>query len=737
MNLSKKELTEVEKLTLEKGLNFVPTQQLDKFKLNQELNEFFRRIRLHVFFKDQKGIPDNEGDSGLHPKSDFNPPTALMPVEVLAFEQAVMKDINEFDPLSFKCFHNFSKAEKQAAEALGNDGEITIKPADKGGAIVIQNTEDYRRECLRLLADTRNYKLLKSDPSPELRITITSMVEQAVSNRWITKKEGAFLITKQPRIPYFYTIPKIHKDMTKPPGRPIVSGLNSILEPLSKYADSFLRPILQKTATYLKDTKEVLNLLNTLQFDSETDYLVSLDVESLYTSLPQTETLRVIEDVLFKETWDYATPRAFIMECVDLALTKNFFQYEDSFYLQVHGTSMGSTFAPSVAGLYVHHLETCKILSDVNPYLTQIKLWKRYIDDVLMIWSGTEEDARKFLAWLNNQDAYLKFTSCLDKSNLVFLDLNLSVSQGMIKTDTHFKPTARNSLLNYKSFHPKHLRDNLPFGQFLRLRRNCSNIEDYKTQADFLSKRLIERDYPTQIVQKAKKRARNNNRESLLEPKHGQDNRNPRLTCITTYTVASTMTTKTIQKHWRILNSGNLNLEKPLISHKRGRNLKDTLVHTRPKNQAQAYHGILPKPTGHYPCGNCSVCKYTKVTKSVDIGTNRPWELRFLSNCNTERVVYLLTCPCHKQYVGMTTRKVKIRLGEHRSNFRCKKNTTKMTLHFLETAHTPDDFTWVVLEHVSKVDNCETVLFSKEQRWIFRLGTNIHGLNDDIPWGQL
>ena len=156
-----------------------------------------------MFFKDQTNMTRSEGDSGLYPKSDFNPPTTLMPVEILAFEQAVLTDINKIDPASLKCFHNSSKAEKQAVETLGSDSNIIIKPADKGGAIVIQNIEDYKQECSRLLADKRNYKLLERDPTPELKITIASMVEQATNNQWITKKEGAFLITKHPRIPYF------------------------------------------------------------------------------------------------------------------------------------------------------------------------------------------------------------------------------------------------------------------------------------------------------------------------------------------------------------------------------------------------------------------------------------------------------------------------------------------------------------------------------------------------------
>ena len=122
----------------------------------------------------------------------------------------------------------------------------------------------------------------------------------------------------------------MHKNLSKPPGRPIVSGIGSVFEPLSKFSDVFLRPILQATDTYLKDTKDVLRLLETVDFDPTRNILVSLDIESLYTSLPHRATLDVIEDVLFAQNWTYSTPRALVLECASVALTQNFFKFEDT-----------------------------------------------------------------------------------------------------------------------------------------------------------------------------------------------------------------------------------------------------------------------------------------------------------------------------------------------------------------------------------------------------------------------
>ncbi|KAJ1118900.1 hypothetical protein NDU88_007087 [Pleurodeles waltl] len=37
------------------------------------------------------------------------------------------------------------------------------------------------------------------------------MIEEAIGNAWISRKEVEFLDTVNPRIPYFYSLPKIHK----------------------------------------------------------------------------------------------------------------------------------------------------------------------------------------------------------------------------------------------------------------------------------------------------------------------------------------------------------------------------------------------------------------------------------------------------------------------------------------------------------------------------------------------
>ncbi|KAJ1174954.1 hypothetical protein NDU88_000245 [Pleurodeles waltl] len=138
-------LTPAQTSVMEKGSSLVPTAQLDKFKQCMEVNKFIKKVKLRSYFGDHSSNEGpNVGDTGLRNKSSFTPPSTLIPIGILTFEQAVMKDINNIDPTSLKVFHNTTREEKKVLQDLANNASIVIKPADKGGALVIQTTDNNR-----------------------------------------------------------------------------------------------------------------------------------------------------------------------------------------------------------------------------------------------------------------------------------------------------------------------------------------------------------------------------------------------------------------------------------------------------------------------------------------------------------------------------------------------------------------------------------------------------------------
>ena len=77
INLSQRQLTKSEISLLSKGLKFVPTPNtIDKAKLKQELEVFWRKLRLMWHFRNDGRIFDC--DTKFRPKSTFNSKTMTL-----------------------------------------------------------------------------------------------------------------------------------------------------------------------------------------------------------------------------------------------------------------------------------------------------------------------------------------------------------------------------------------------------------------------------------------------------------------------------------------------------------------------------------------------------------------------------------------------------------------------------------------------------------------------------------
>ena len=122
--------------------------------------------------------------------------------------QELMQELSK--PPKYNRF-NLTKKERQAVKSLSQNPNIIIKPADKGGAIVIQDKQKYIEECLRQLNNKVHYNKLHYNPTTEYNNKILKMLQQAIIEEQITEEEALYLFKDYPRISNFYTLPKIHK----------------------------------------------------------------------------------------------------------------------------------------------------------------------------------------------------------------------------------------------------------------------------------------------------------------------------------------------------------------------------------------------------------------------------------------------------------------------------------------------------------------------------------------------
>ncbi|XP_053400774.1 uncharacterized protein LOC128557424 [Mercenaria mercenaria] len=256
-----------------------------------------------------------------------------------------------------KLYSNISKAELTALHKLASDSSIVIKKADKSGSIVIMNKNDYKAEVKRQLDNSVYFEKLTEDPGEQ----VYQNIFKCVNNRDIEDEFDTFpdnILTAQ-----FYILPKIHKEYDSKfplryPGRPIVAGCNSATENTSKYIDYTLKPNMQSLLSYIKDTSDFIQKIKSVRFRSKHSYLVTLEVNSLYTNIPHSGGLRACK--FFMDGTNHSTKLSSknIAELIQLGLENNCFQFDGESYRQCMGTAMGSSMAPAYASIFMGNSDT-------------------------------------------------------------------------------------------------------------------------------------------------------------------------------------------------------------------------------------------------------------------------------------------------------------------------------------------------------------------------------------------
>ena len=248
--------------------------------------------------------------------------------------------------------------ELEAIHDLKSNTNIIIKPADKGGKIVLLDKTSYLQEAYRQLNDSNYYTLVHHDPISDLALEISSFISFLYHKQYIDYKTFRLLDPKATtRAPIFYLLPKIHEPGT--PSRPIISGCNSPTANVLAYIDFYLKRIFKQSPSYIQDTTHFLRIL--WSSDGTTprnSTLVTFDVKSLYTNIPHDEGITYCSTALQTFYGQFLPlPLKYMLQFITFILMKNYFKFRDTFYLQTHGTAMGSPFAPNYTNIFMDHIE--------------------------------------------------------------------------------------------------------------------------------------------------------------------------------------------------------------------------------------------------------------------------------------------------------------------------------------------------------------------------------------------
>ena len=511
---------------------------------------------------------------------------------------------------------------------------------------------------------------------------------------------------------------KAHKPEKGYPGRMITSGCGSPTERLSSWCEYHLKPLMDKLPYRLEDTSHFIRKVlmyneKRLREDNPKPIILSSwDIEAMYPNITNDLGLAACRELLNKrEKLEPSTDC--IVEGIQITLEENIARFGDTVVKQCDGTAMGPHHACSYADAAADLAIDQKVMSvDLNPYHGYIDDWSRFRDDIMCMWTGSEEELLLFHAWINNLHPRLKFTIQHSRTSIVFLDLNISVAGPMLMTSMYSKPSDTHAYLMPTSCHPSHVCRNIPKGVMKRVKRNCSEVtvchQGYLEYKNF----LLNRGYNGQLIDTAIADAEATPRDQLIgltdkESKASSPSAkqfplvmkfNPRLPPMA----------KFIHQHLHILDLSEqtkklFNKSSLFVSYRMERNILSLITSNKFKQEPNPPTGAQPVvlPVAPYidpnwgckPCTKtCTLCKnFLREAKTfTSPKTTQNYLIRSSIDCNTKNVIYLiLDLKCNEIfYIGYTTDCMAVRWRNHKSHIKKGIKSCELASHFVDLSNT-------------------------------------------------
>ena len=121
--------------------------------------------------------------------------------------------------------------------------------------------------------------------------------------------------------------------------------------------------------------------------------------------------MAALEHFLGERTQAEDPPVHFLLGLTRWTLYNNIFIFQDRLFRQAKGCAMGACYSPSYAGLYMGKWERDFIFdSSKNTFYDKIIYWGRYIDDVFLLWAGSEDELQSFHQYLNETNKNIKLS---------------------------------------------------------------------------------------------------------------------------------------------------------------------------------------------------------------------------------------------------------------------------------------------------------------------------------------
>ena len=263
------------------------------------------------------------------------------------------------------------------------------------------------------------------------------------------------------------------------------------------------------------------------------------------------------------------------------------------------------------------------------------------------------------------------------------------------------KETDSHSSLNFKSSHPFNCKSAIPYNQCLRLRKICSEDDDFEESANTMETFFAARGYPIHLVRDGRQKATSTARAALLTGRdaHNCKTATNRVPIVTTYHPRNTSVCNVLQRNFNILENDECTQvifsQPQLKAYRRAKNLKDLLVHSNLPSDNPPHH------PGTFSCRRtiCRTCPH--ITESTSIpAPGKHMKITGHFTCISENVTYCISwrkCP-KAVYIGETRRRLADRFREHRLDVLQNKGHLPVAQHFNGPSHSLEDMRVAVVK---------------------------------------
>ena len=384
--------------------------------------------------------------------------------------------------------------------------------------------------------------------------------------------------------------------------------------------------------------------------------------------------------------------------------------------------------------------------------------WKRFIDDILLLFLGSYDELEELFEHLNTFHPTMKFDKPeynKEENSTNFLDLKIRIEGRKIHTDLYRKETDKPTALLPSSAHPGHIVPNIVYSMGFRLLRICSSEDCFEFRMKELKdKFFLPRGYNSRMVDSAFEKIKQlpgdsfeEKRDEALKKKEKVDKNKDRIVVPLDFNPHMAKASDVLTKHYRGMIKKNEALlevfpEPPMAGLRQPKNLRRTLCSSklfpvsRTDRLKRQTHSDAP---GWRKCGKpCPVCPYAlqPCTEVVGQITGYTHTIQEAVNCGTENCVYYWKCNKNNcvdyprcEYIGMTKRSFKLRFSEHRDYPKRDVTSEPSGEHFTKAGHSVADLKGQVLEKVKSKD--PFILKARESYLIQKFDTYRNGLNKE------